>query len=80
MPSSKTRVAVVAIAFAALAADARADEALIVRGLGLSTFGTSKMTDSSAWPGLNLSDVLQVTFDASREFGRADPYQRRSPR
>jgi hypothetical protein len=25
---------------------------------------------------VNLSDVLQVTFEASREFGRADPYQR----
>jgi len=65
-------------AVAALAAvDARAQESFVVRGLGLGTFGTSDTTGLlGVGLGVNLNEVMQVTFDASREFGRADPYQR----
>ena len=69
---------VLAIAFAAVTAvDARAQDSIVVRGLGGGTFGTSTTTGLlGVGVGVNVSDVIQFTFDASREFGRADPYQR----
>jgi hypothetical protein len=71
-----------AFAVAALASvDARAQESFVVRGLGLGTFGTSDTTGLfGVGLGVNLNEVMQVTFDASREFGRADPYRTRQSR
>jgi hypothetical protein len=71
-------VTVLAIAIAAVTAvDARAQETIVVRGLGVGTFGSFNSTGLlGVGIGVNLSEVLQVTFDASREFGRADPYRR----
>jgi hypothetical protein len=71
-------VTVLAIAFAAVTAvDARAQETIVVRGLGVGTFGSFTSTGLlGVGVGVNVSEVLQVTFDASREFGRGDPYRR----
>jgi hypothetical protein len=71
-------VMVLAIAFAAVTTvDARAQETIVVRGLGVGTFGTFTSTGLlGVGIGVNASEVLQVTFEASRELGRADPYRR----
>ncbi len=78
MTSSSKRITALAIALTALAAvDARAQETLVVRGLGLGTFGDWNTTGLlGVGVGVNVTDVIQVTFDASRELGRTDPYRR----
>src|SRR5690349_657273 len=78
MTSPSKRITALAIALTALVAtNAHAQESIVVRGLGVGTVGDWNRTGLlGVGVGVNLSDVVQVTFDASREFGRADPYQR----
>jgi hypothetical protein len=78
MASYSRHITALAFAFSTLAAvDARAQESFVVRGLGLGTFGTSNTTGLlGVGLGVDLNEVMQITFDASREFGRADPYRR----
>jgi hypothetical protein len=57
------RVTVLAIAFAAVTAiDARAQETIVVRGLGVGTFGSFNTTRLlGVGLGVTVSEVLQVT-------------------
>ena len=56
--------------------DAGAQERFVVRGIGFGTFGSLKPQTTrvfGAGIGLNVNDVVQVTFEGAQEWGRADP-------
>ncbi len=59
-----------------VARDASAQDSIIVRALGVATVSPVNTTTMPLWGigvGLSVTPIVQLTFEASREFGRDDP-------
>jgi len=62
------------------APESEAQDIFVVRGLGVGTWGSAMTPLFGVGVGVNLTSIVQVTFEASREFGRRDPTVAPKPR